>query len=423
MPTTSRADGIPANPTFDRRRGVRSIIGLASGSGADGVDAALLEIEGERLGLRVRLVTAVRQPYARDLREMIRRAAAPDIGETRQLSLLHRLLGETFAAAARQVADRSSRSLQKVQCIGCPGHTVWHEPDGRFPSTLMLGMPAVVAERTGVTTVSDFRSRDVAAGGQGAPLSALVDYLLFRAAAEDRILIHLGGLARVIYLPARGRPQDVIGFEAGPCNLLLDGLMRRLTSGREEFDPGGKHGVQGRCVEPLLERWSGHPYLHRRPPKSVPRPTMVEEFITQALHVARQTECSLHDVLCTATHFVASFIAAAVQRVVPKAPAGIFLSGGGTRNGFLWHLLEQRLAGAAIRRTDALGIAMEARKAVGFGVLAALTLDGVPGNLPAATGAAGSRLLGSMTPGSSSNWARCLAWMATQTAPPAPMSD
>src|SRR6266852_5706651 len=155
----------------------RCIIGLSSGSSVAGVDAALLETEGVGLELRVRPVLVLHQPYHGDLRDLIRRTGSPGKVDGRQTALLHRLLGETFAAAARQTADRASMSLQKVQCLGCPGHTVWHDPEGRFPSTLALGMAAVVAERTGVTTVSDFRSRDMAAGGQGAPLTALVDYL------------------------------------------------------------------------------------------------------------------------------------------------------------------------------------------------------------------------------------------------------
>jgi anhydro-N-acetylmuramic acid kinase len=391
-------------------------IGLASGSSADGVDAALLETDGVGLELRVRLLHALHHPYPRELRDLIRRA-----GGARQVSLLHRLLGEGFAAAARRVADQASFSLQKVQCIGCPGHTLWHEPEGRFPSTLGLGMAAVVAERTGVTTVSDFRARDMAAGGQGVPLDALVDYLLFRRPQETLVLLHLGGLATVVYLPAGGRAQEVIGFEAGPCSVLLDGLMSQLTGGREAFDAGGKHAVQGCCIEPLLTRWLGHPYLQRRPPKSLPRQGFGEEFVVQAVQLARQMNWSLHDLLCTATHFVARGITGAVRRFLPpgRPPQRVLLSGGGVRNGLLLHLLAQQLPGVPVEKTDQAGVPAETRKALAFGVLAALTADGVPANVTSATGAAGARLLGSLTPGSAANWARCVAWMAAQTVPPA----
>jgi anhydro-N-acetylmuramic acid kinase len=401
---------------------LRWIIGLASGSSADGVDAALVELEGAGLDVRLRQVQGLHQPYGPDLRDWIRRASGPAPCEVRQVSRLHRILGETFAAAARNVADHASLSLQKVQCIGCPGHTVWHDPEGRFPSTLTLGMAAVVAERCGVTTVSDFRARDLAAGGQGVPLAALADYVLFRHPRETRVLLHLGGLARVVYLPAGCRIQEVLGFEAGPCNGLLDALMRHLTGGRESYDPGGRHAVQGKCIEPLLERWLVHPYLQRRPPKSLPRHLFGDEFAAGAVQQARQLPCGLHDLLCTGTHFVARGITTALKRFLPAAPRidRVFLSGGGTRNGLLWHLLEQQLGGLPLARTDEAGVPADARKALSFGLLAALTVDGVPANVPSATGAAGSRLLGSLTPGSSANWSRCLAWMAAQTTLPAP---
>jgi anhydro-N-acetylmuramic acid kinase len=402
----------------------RWIIGLASGTSADGVDAALAEVDAIGLELRLLQVHGLHQPYGRDLREMLCRLSGPASVEVRLVSRLHRLLGETFAAAARTVADHASLSLQKVQCIGCPGHTVWHDAEGRFPSTLGLGMAAVVAERCGVTTVSDFQARDMAAGGQGVPLEALTDYLLFRDAHEGRALVHLGGLARVVSVPADCRVHEVVGFQAGPCNVLLDALMRHLTGGREPFDPGGRHAVQGVCIEPLLQSWLAHPYFQRRPPKSLPRDLFGDEFAAQAVTQVRQHNGSLHDLLCTATHFVARVITSAVCRLLPgRPPQRVLLSGGGVRNGLLWHLLEQQLAGVPLARTDEVGVPGDLRKALSFGLLAALTVDGVPANVPSATGAAGSRLLGSLTPGSSISWAKVLSWMAAQIAPPVPVFD
>ncbi len=397
----------------------RWLIGLASGSSADGVDAALLEAEGVGLDLQARPLEVLQWPYPHDLRELLLRFGAPGAVEVKQVSLLHRVLGETFAAAVRAVADRAHFSLQRVQVIGCPGHTLCHEADGRFPSALGLGMAAVVAERTGVTTVSDFRTRDLAAGGQGVPLGALADYLTFRHPEENRVLLHLGGIARVVFLPAGGRVQEVRGFEVGPCNLLLDGLMRRFTAGRETCDTGGKHAVQGRCLEALLQRWLGHPYLQRRPPKGIPRHGFAEEFIGPAAQAARQMHWDFHDVLCTATHFIARSIRQAAARFLPEGrpPHRVLLSGGGVRNGLLLHLLQQQFAGIPLGKTAACGVPVEAHKPLTFGVLAALTVDGVPASVPGATGAGGARLLGSLTPGSSVNWARCLAWMAAQTAP------
>jgi anhydro-N-acetylmuramic acid kinase len=284
-----------------------------------------------------------------------------------------------------------------------------------------MGMAAVVAERTGVTTVSDFHDRDVAAGGQGIPMSALADHLLFRDAGENRVLIHLGGAARVVFLPAGGRLADVVGFELGPCNALLDALMRHVTNGRESYDAGGRHAAQGKCIEPLVRSWLTHPYFQKRPPKSLPRHLFGEDFAAEAVRQTLQMNASLHDLLCTSTHFVARGITTAVERFQSpdQRPERIFVSGSGVRNGFLWRLLEQQFGFIAMERTDVLGVPAHARKATSIGILAALTLDGVPGNVPSATGAAGSRLLGSLTPGSSSNWARALSWMAAQVAPPA----
>jgi anhydro-N-acetylmuramic acid kinase len=253
-------------------------------------------------------------------------------------------------------------------------------------------------------------------GGQGAPLTALVDYLQFHHPDESRLLIHLGGLARVVYVPANGRIQDLFGYEAGPCNMLLDSMMRRMTGGRESCDSGGKHAVQGRCLEPLLERWLALPYLQRRPPKSLPRQGFGDDFAQQAVELARQNGWTLHDLLCTATHFVARGITDSLKRFLPHRSGRVFLSGGGVRNGLLWHLLQQQLG--EMHKLDALGVPSDVRKPLAFGVLAALTLDGVPANVPAATGAAGARVLGNITPGSTSNWARCLGWMARQTALP-----
>jgi anhydro-N-acetylmuramic acid kinase len=412
---------IPHPSSFHKRTTAvtsRWVIGLACGASGDGLDAALVELDGCGLGLRARVVQAHHHPLAEDARGLLRRTAQAAC-DPRELSMVHRLLGENFAAAARQAADRASFSLQKTQCLGCTGHTLWGEPDGRFASLLPLGMAAIVAERTGVTTISDFRARDLAAGGLGVPLAGLADYLLFRDYQSDqsRLIIHLGAVAQVVHLPPRCRIQEIAAFEAGPCSLLLDALMRQLTSGQETFDAGGKHAVQGRCLEPVLERWLGHPFLQRRPPRALPRPLFGDAFVAQAVHQAREQNWNPFDLLCTATHFVARTIAESVRRFLPAAlttPPRMLLSGGGTRNGLLRHLLEQQFAGAHLEQTDVAGVPWQARKAVAAALLAALCLDGVPANLPQVTGAAGSRLLGSLTPGSSSNWARCLTWMTQQ---------
>jgi anhydro-N-acetylmuramic acid kinase len=413
----------------------RHFIGLSSGSSFHGVDAALVRVDGAGSGMALRLEHFASLEYPRELRQLLHKADSAAGLPLRQTALLHRLLGEAYAAAVRKLTEAARVNLTAVFALGCSGQTLGHDPDGRYPTTLTLGMSSVLAERTGLTTISDWRSRDVVVGGQGAPLTPLVDHLLFHDPGETRVLVHLGGVATVLALPADdsalhplgrvmgegqapGGPKNLAAFHAAPCCLLLDGFMQQLTSGREPYDAGGKHAVQGRCIDAILERWLAHPVLLRRPPKTVSRVDFGTEFIEQAIASARQMGRSLHDLLCTATHFVARATVEAIRRFVLQTPTRILISGGGTRNGFLWRLLEEQLTPVPMERTDRCGISAEARKAVAFAALAALTLDGVPANLPSVTGASGPRLLGTLTPGASANWARCVAWMAQQAAAP-----
>jgi anhydro-N-acetylmuramic acid kinase len=395
----------------------RWIIGLASGSSATGVSACLAEFEGTGLELQVQSAGVVHQPYARDLRDFVRITEASPPNDVSRACLLHRLLGEIFAATARQAADRASLSLQSVQCIGCPGHTLWHDADGRFPSTLAVGMPAIVAERTGVTTLSDFRSRDVAAGGQGISLDALPDYFLFRHMSESRLVLHLGGIASAVMLPAACRPGQVSGLEIGPCNLLLDGLMRHATNGREDIDSGGKCGAQGHCLEALLGKWLTHSFFARSAPKTLRRSSIDEEFIAPGLDFARTHNSTVNDLICTGTQLIARSIGRALQECFRDCwpPDRLILTGGGTRNGLLRQLLTQQLSVCCVDTVEQHGVPADGRDALAAAILAAMTLDGIAANLPRLSGASGSRLLGSLTPGSSANWARCLSWMAAQT--------
>lgn len=384
----------------------RWMIGLSASAGGGTLDAALVELEGVGLDARAVHVTGSHQPLTADLRELIRRA-----DDARALGRLHRVMGETFAAAARAVADGAGLPLARAFAVGCPGLVVGHDPEGRFPSALPLGVPAVIAERTGLTVISDLAARDVSAGGHGTPLGAVADWLLLRHPERSRLLLHLGGMSRAVWLPAGGRVSQAIGFETGPCGVMLDALVRQLTGGKEGFDTGGKHAVQGRCVEALLEPWLAHPLLTRRMPRALPAHAFADEFARQAVEQARRVGAGLHDLLCTATHFAVRCVTDAVTRSVPPADQ-VLVSGGGVRNGLVLRLLAAHFDPRPLARTDDAGLPAELRQAAGAAVLAALTLDGVPGNAPAVTGAAGSRLLGSLTPGSAANWSRCVGWMA-----------
>lgn len=397
----------------------RYFIGLSSGSSMGGVDAALVGVDGVGLEASLHLGHFIHVPYPREVRDLLRGASSPSTPvAVRNVALLHRVVGEMFAASVRQLVADARCDPRHVWCVGCSGHTLWHEPESRYPGTLNLGMASVVAERTGFTTLSDPRARDLVTGGQGVPLTPLVDWMLFRHATEPRVLMHLGGVITVTAIPPAASPRQISAFHAAPGCLLLDGLMHRLTGGKEPVDVGGKHAVQGRCIEALLERWAAHPLVQRRPPKAITRRDFGDEFIQQGVQWAKQMDRSLHDLLCTATHFVARAATNALQAFVPWRPAQVLLSGGGVRNGLLWRLLEQHLAPAAVEKTDVAGVPCAARKAIAFAALASLAMDSVPGNLPSVTGANGPRLLGSFTPGDSANWSRCLSWMAQQATMP-----
>jgi anhydro-N-acetylmuramic acid kinase len=394
----------------------RWFIGMSSGSSLSGIDAALVRVEGTGLDMRLECGpdAFLHFPFTREMRDLLMRVTSGEPMPLERVGMLHRVLGETFSAAIFRLLDQTRFPREHVLALGFPGQTVWHDPDARFPTTLALGMASAVAEGTGITTLGDFRSRDVVVGGKGYPLTPLVDAMLFRDRREHRVLVDLGGFATIVSLQPGKDPWDVAAFQAAPCSMILDRLVHRLTQGREPFDAGGKHAVQGRCLDALLAKWLEHPALQQRPPRTFAADDYGDAFLTRAIEMAQGSAQPIHDLLCTATHFVARAIVDALRRYVPAADR-VLLSGGGVRNGFLWRLLEDNLAPIPLERIDPYGIPAEARKAVAFAGLAALTLDGVPVNLPGVTGAGGSRLLGSFTPGSRENWARCLAWMASAT--------
>ncbi len=397
----------------------RYFIGLSSGSSLFGVDAALVRAEGVGSNVALKLEHYLQLPHSQELRELLWSVTTSKMVDLHHVATLHRVLGETYALAVRQLLEASRRTTQDIMCVGCPAQTLWHDPDGRYPATMQLGMMSVLAERTGLTTLSDFSSRDLVVSGQGVPLTALVEARLFHHPHEPRVHLHLGSVATLVSLPTQlgVNARNLIGFEAAPATLLLDGLMRLLTNGREQCDAGGKHAVQGRCLEPLIERWMQNHFFQERPPRCVPRREFGPDFLNRAIEQARRLDGNLHDVLCTMTHFVAHAIVHALQTWLPSLPARVLISGRGVRNGLLWNLLEQKLAPIPLVKTDAVGIPVEACHAIGSAGMAALTLDGVPINLPSVTGASGARLLGQFTPGANGNWARCLAWMARQATP------
>ncbi|MCZ2342897.1 MAG: anhydro-N-acetylmuramic acid kinase [Bacteroidales bacterium] len=392
----------------------RAIIGLSIGSGFEAADAVLVQAAGIGLGLTPTITGTARIPFSQETSQAAR--AAFRLGE-KWPAELNQTLGETVAQAARQAATSARCDFRSVQCIGllarlpeCRTGT-----DNEYPTAT----PAEwVAEQTGLTVITGFRGRDVTAGGSGQFITPAADYLLARHPTEERVLIHLGSVASVLFIPAGCKVTEIIGFEAGPGTRLLDDITRLGTREREPYDAGGKRAVQGRCLTAIRERWQAHPFVHRAPPKSLPRTLLGMPFLVDAFERSRELGGSLNDLLCTATHFVAENIGASINRWLPPASSDrrVLMSGGGVRNGFLWKLLADQFPEQPLASLSEIGIPSTGRSAAAAAVLAALTLDGVAGNLPMLTGAAGGRLIGRIIPGDIRNWSACTHWMARQTA-------
>lgn len=370
----------------------RRIVGLMSGTSADGIDAALVEVEGAGPGTRVRVLAF--ETLALD--EGLRQGVFALFGEGTSLDELCQLnvaLGEAFARAALGVIRVAGLEAAAVDLIGSHGQTVRHLPSGRPPSTLQIGEPAVIAQHTGIVTIADFRPADMALGGQGAPLVPLVDALLFGHGLRGRAMLNIGGIANATILPAGGEAAQAWAFDLGPGNALIDGAAARFSGGREACDRDGRGAAAGKVNEQVLAGLLAHPFLHLSPPKSTGREQfgaayLEELFGRHALEPA--------DWLATLTAFTARSIAQGLGRfaLTRTAVDEVWVSGGGAHNPVLMAQLRADLPGMKVGALDELGISVDAKEAVAFAVLANETLMERPGNLPAATGARRPAVLG-----------------------------
>lgn len=378
-------------------------IGLMSGTSADGIDAALVEVARESDDLRWTLRAFECVPFPDEVRRGILSLCDANTGRVDAICRMNALLGEYFADAALAVCQKGGMRPEQVDAIGSHGQTIHHVPEpfamgGKtVRATLQIGDPAVIAERTGITTVADFRARDMAAGGQGAPLVPLVDFLLFRSTGAGRVMLNIGGIANVTALPAGCAASDVFAFDTGPGNMVIDGLMQVLTQGAQGYDAGGRFAAQGRVLDALLDDLMGHPYFAALPPKSTGREVFGREMVARLLDSGEVA----HDLVRTATAWTARSIADAIARfVLPVCEISeVVASGGGVENPVLMGDLQQALGSIRLRRVEELGLPSEAKEAVAFAVLAFETLSMRPGNVPRVTGAAHPVVLGSVTPG------------------------
>lgn len=399
-----------------------------SGTSLDGIDAVLAEIRVEGTGHGApagnegaagnsaasgleaphwRVLEFVTVPHPPTRRRTIHEAILRGYPES--LARLHVDLGEAFAEAAAAVCQAAGVAPSDVAVIGSHGQTVWHRPptaagerDGpgrRRGFTLQLGDPATIAERTGIPVVSDFRARDMAAGGEGAPLVPWVDQLLFAGEAV-RVLLNIGGMANVTRVPPRGSGRPVVAFDTGPGNAIIDAAVELATGGERQYDADGEWARRGRVDEALVMRLLEDPYFVLAPPRSTGRERFGLGYV-EAIVEARQPsdDADWASLVASLTAVVARSIGAAIRQWAPPGGEGVVVTGGGAENPVLMEWLESELGPAPVRHGRVLGIDPACKEALAFGVLAWAFVSGRPGNVPTATGAAGPRVLGSLTPG------------------------
>ena len=391
------------------------VAGVMSGTSADGIDVALVRIERLR---RIELVGHAGFPYPAKVRAAVLAAMNAKSASVANLARLNSLLGELYADA---VLATQQRFRTKVELVGCHGQTLYHQGEAadflskKIATTWQTGEGAIVARRVGVPVVSDFRSADMAAGGKGAPLVPFLDYLWFRHARIGRIVQNIGGIANLTAIPAGGRPEELVAFDTGPGNMVIDAATQKLFD--RPFDRDGKIAASGEVIEPVLARLLKAPFFRVRPPKTAGREEFGREFVAQFLRACRGAR--KQDIVATAVALTARSIADAINRFVAlrhrkirnSARIGrksgtqhlsfgeIILSGGGSRNATLVGMIAEQLAplGIAVRFSDEFGLPSEAKEAVAFAVLAYKTWSRQPSNVPSATGAARAVVLGKIS--------------------------
>jgi len=370
-----------------------------SGTSADGIDAVAAEISGSGRRLQARVLAHVHRPFSADLRRRILNACLH--GTVAEICELNFVLGEHFARAALAVISRAKLAPADITAIGSHGQTIHHKPIDRHPSTLQIGEPAVIAERTRIRTVADFRVRDVAAGGQGAPLVPYADWALFTDDAHPRIVQNIGWIGNLTFLPPGAELDGVLAFDTGPGNMVIDAVVTSLSGGRQTFDRDGRWAARGQVSAKLLAEMMSHPFLRRRPPKTTGREEFGEPFVRCVLGSARRLRLAAADIVATATAFTAESIAAAYRRFIfPKLSARtaaglqIILGGGGARNETLRLWLAERIGRGSIFTHEDFGISNSAKEALAFAILAHATLLGRPSNVPKVTGAVRAVVLG-----------------------------
>jgi anhydro-N-acetylmuramic acid kinase len=384
------------------------VAGVMSGTSADGIDVALVRIQGRGFRSRLELLAHYEFPYPADVRRAVLAAMNAASATAADLSRLNFFLGELYANAVR-VAQRRARL--ECELIGCHGQTIYHQGGvrpflgHRIACTWQTGEAAVVAAKLGVPVIADFRPADIAAGGKGAPLVPFLDYVLYRHRRYGRIVQNLGGIGNLTAIPPRASPEQVVAFDTGPGNMVIDAVTERLFG--KPYDRNGRLAARGEPIERVVRELLRHPFFRQRPPKTAGREQFGREFVRNFLRLCRRAD--EHDIIATAAALTARSIGAAVRNfVLPLLPVDeprparfreFVVSGGGTRNLTLMRMIREELAPLKmrVRTTDDFGLPSEAKEATAFALLAYQTWRRLPSNVPSATGAQRPAILGKIS--------------------------
>lgn len=378
------------------------VIGLMSGTSADAIDAALVDISGEPPQLQARTLKAITYPYPDGFQSRILDACLPAKSHVDTLCQLNFDMGELFAKAALQVIADAGLTPDDIDLIGSHGQTVWHmvQPSGEATATLQITEASVIAERTGITTIANFRPRDIAAGGQGAPLTGYVDWILLRHPTVWRAIQNIGGIGNVTFLPPLSDTKSVpMAFDTGPGNALIDAAVTLITDGAQAFDKDGALAAQGRIDEEWLQDMAAHPYYAIKPPKTTGRELFGAPMAEALVNDGRARGMDDNSIVATITALTAASIADAYSRYGPAAPKEVILGGGGARNPIIMSFLQTLLPSARVMTHEDIGFDSDNKEALVFALLAYETWHARPANLPSLTGASKPVVLGQITPG------------------------
>ena len=374
----------------------RRVAGLMSGTSGDGVDVAVVDIEQHRI--RVRGFETCR--YSKSLREQLFRLYDAESAGVDQLCHFNFVLGNVFADSLIKVCQKLKIALKSIDLVGSHGHTVYHQPKGRrfgktlVSSTLQIGEPAIIAQRTGIRTVADFRPADMAVGGQGAPLVPYADRIMFQSKKKNRAIQNIGGIANVTWLPRDQKKGEIIAFDTGPGNMIMDRFAELITDGKSRYDRNGAMAAKGAVHGGLMREMLKHPFLRRRPPKSTGREEFGLDYSDELWRKAKKMKMSREDMMATVTAYTARTIVHAYRSYLPALLVEVILCGGGAFNKTLVGMITEDLEGIPVILSYNLGIPCDAREAIAFAVLACATVDGQCNNIPAATGATKPVIMG-----------------------------